>query len=157
MDADDREKKASTLQEAAPMKKRFAIACGVIVLVLLGGVLLAPHLERMIGVWGVGVHQRGITRELKTWEGKYGHVHTWDEARQNIGVLNYVQQYYVPGPNYHSDPETEAKLEAQRARTVQAIVSALKTFTGQDFGDDAARWEEWIEHAQPEKTAVKSR
>jgi hypothetical protein len=97
----------------------------------------------MVEAFGVRAHQRSVTRSLADWAAEHGTVNSWAEADRAIGMLEYVQWYYVPGPGYRSDPETEAALEAQRARTVAAIVAALRAFTGADFGTDAAAWRAW--------------
>jgi hypothetical protein len=93
--------------------------------------------------WAVGLHQKSITRELAAWEQDEARVTNWDEADHAIGMLEYVQNYYVPGPGYRSNPQTEAALESQRARTLAAIAVALREFTGEDFGTDAERWRAW--------------
>lgn len=93
----------------------------------------------------VGIHQRSVTLHLSDWENEYGRVRNWSEVDRAIGMLEYVQHYYVPASGYHSDPHTEAALEAQRARTVAAIEAGLKNYTGRDFGTDAARWREWMQ------------
>jgi hypothetical protein len=72
-------------------------------------------------------------------------------------MLEYVQHYCVPGPGYHSDEKTEAKLEFQRVRTLKAIVAALKEFTGQDFGTDVEQWRACIENNRPTKPQGKQR
>jgi hypothetical protein len=59
-------------------------------------------------------------------------------------VLEYTQNYYVPAPGYRGSPRTEEELQAQRARTEEAIATALRDFTGQDFGTDAAQWQDWL-------------
>jgi hypothetical protein len=50
----------------------------------------------------------------------------------------------VPGPGYRGSARTEAELEAQRTRTQEALAAGLQEFTGQDFGTDAAQWQEWM-------------
>ncbi|HZU37220.1 MAG TPA: hypothetical protein VFA18_14960 [Gemmataceae bacterium] len=127
------------------MKRRAIYAAGIIVIVLV--VLLAPYAWRRIDQWAGVIHQRAVTKELAGWESEYGQVRNWEQAQRAIGMLEYVQHYYVPGPGYRSDEKTEAELEAQRARTVQAIVAALKKFTGQDFGADAKQWQDWMRKA----------
>jgi hypothetical protein len=134
--------------------KRRAIYLGAIVVVVLGLVLLTPFACRRVEEWAVGIHQRSTTNSLADWEREYGQVHTWEEAQRAIDILEYVQRYYVPGKGYRSDQKTEAKLEAQRARTVQAIVAALKEFTGQDFGADAEQWREWVGKVRAAKPRV---
>jgi hypothetical protein len=133
-------------------RRTFYIA--VIIAAVLGAVFLWPFAWRRVEDFATSVHQRGVTIELATWETEYGHVQSWEEARRSIGMLEYVQRYYVPGPGYRSDGETEERLESQRARTMQAIVAGLREFTGQDFGVDADRWRVWAEEARavPHKT-----
>jgi hypothetical protein len=106
-------------------------------------VLLALYVGWHFEPWAAGFHQKSVTRSLADWEKEYGRIESWDEADRAIGMLEYVQTYYVPGPGYRSDPQTEAALEAQRARTLAAIASALRKFSGEDFGTDAGRWRTW--------------
>jgi hypothetical protein len=110
---------------------------------LVAGVLLIVYASTHFEEWGVGIHQKSVTRSLADWEKEYGRIGNWDEADRAIGMLEYVQSYYVPGPGYRSNPRTEAALEEQRARTVAAIVSALREFTGEDFGTDPEEWRAW--------------
>ena len=108
-----------------------------------GVVVFALYAVRNFEPWAVGFHQKSVTRELAAWEQDEARVTSWDEADHAIGMLGYVQNYYVPGPGYRSDPQIEAALDSQRARTLAAIASALREFTGQDFGTDAERWRAW--------------
>jgi len=99
--------------------------------------------------WWVGAHQRSVTRSLAAWAQEDSRVGTWQEADHAIDMLEYVEGYYVPGPGYHSDPQTEAALEAQRARTLVAIAAGLRQFCGEDFGADVCRWREWRKQHGP--------
>lgn len=137
------------------MMNRRTISIGAVVSVVLATALVAPYARRRLDEWAVSIHQRSTTMELADWERRYGRVHTREEAERAIGLLGYVQRYYVPGPGYRGDEKTEAKLEAQRGRTVQAIVSALKEFTGQDFGADAERWRDWMGDARSAEAPAK--
>lgn len=129
----------------------------ILAAVVVGGILavglVVPLVVHMVEAFGVRTHQRSVTRSLAQWEAEYGRVRSWTEADRAIGMLEYVQWYYVPGPGYRSDPQTEAALEAQRARTVAAIVAALRDFTGEDFGTDAARWRQWGQQRAPQEAA----
>jgi hypothetical protein len=117
-------------------------AC-VVAVITVAVVVLVPLGWQRVALWAVGIHVRSVTRSLAMWEKEYEHVDDWQEADRAIGMLQYVRGYYVPGPGYHSDAQTEAALEAQRARTLAAIAEALRDFTGEDFGTDAARWRAW--------------
>jgi hypothetical protein len=125
----------------------------VVTVALIGGlaavVALVLYVSRNFEVWAVAVHQRGVTRSLGEWEGEYSGVTTWPEADRAIGMLEYVQGYYVPGPGYRSDPQTELALETQRARTAAAIAAGLREFSGEDFGVDVPRWRAWREQHGP--------
>ncbi len=112
-------------------------------LVLGAAYFAVPHAWRRIDEFGTGIHQQSVTRSLAEWEKEYRQIHNLEDARRSIDMLEYVQSYYLPGPGYRSDKKTEAKLNAQRAQTVHAIVSALREFTGEDFGPDAAKWQKW--------------
>jgi hypothetical protein len=99
--------------------------------------------------WGVRAHQRSVMRSLAAWAQENSRVGSWPEADHAIDMLEYVQGYYLPGPGYHSDPATEADLEAQRARTLAAIAVGLCQFSGEDFGVDVRRWRAWRKQHGP--------
>ena len=80
---------------------------------------------------------------LARWGQEYAVVRNWREVERAIGMLEYAGRYYVPAPGYRSDPSTEAALAEQRERTVRAIATVLREYTGQDFGVDATRWQVW--------------
>src|SRR5262245_36022734 len=106
-------------------------------------VYVAWRLWPLIEAGPAGFHQRSVKNELSAWEREYSSVRDWREVGRAIDLLEYAQNYYVPGPGYRGRARTEAELEAQRARTLRAIAAGLREFTGQDFGSDAARWREW--------------
>jgi hypothetical protein len=103
-------------------------------------VIAAIDLPSRVERFGVRFHQRSTTRELIAWERECSHIETKNDAVRAAKLLEYIKNYYVPGPGYHSDPETEASLQAQRERTLATISGALKRFTGQDFGTDGVKW-----------------
>jgi len=100
-------------------------------------------LYQKIEAWGVAMHQQSVTKSLAEWGQESAVVRDWSEADHAIDMLEYVQHYYVTGPGYRGDPVTEAALEKQRERTLNMIASALREYTGQDFGVDATRWRAW--------------
>jgi hypothetical protein len=104
---------------------------------------LASLAWRGFDSWAVGIHQKSTTRELAAWEQEFSQIRTKDEAIRAVGMLRYVQDYYVPGPGYRSDSATEAALQAQRQKTSSTIARALEEFTGERYGADVERWEEW--------------
>jgi len=130
--------------------KRRTILAGVIVAVL-AVVLLALYAKRQIPA----MYHQSYTKELADWEKIYGRPQTWPEAMRSADMLRYVQHYYVPEFTFRSDEATEAALAAQRARTTRTIVTGLKEFTGQDFGEDAERWREWIEKTGEVESRIK--
>lgn len=134
---------------ASSRLKTYAIV-GVTALALLA--LLAPVAVRTFDAWAVGIHQQGVTRELAAWEREDSQVHNQQEAFHAVDVLRYVQGYYIPGPGYRSNPQTEAALEAQRHQTMAALVRALEQYTGEHFGLQIEKWEAWREHHQPPAT-----
>lgn len=90
------------------------------------------------------IHMRSVKNELADWEQEHRTIRDWRQAWQAAGMLEYVRVYYVPGEGYRSTPEYETELAAQRDRTLSAIVTGLREYTGQDFGTDAAEWKEWL-------------
>ena len=112
---------------------------------LAGIVFLVIYLPPRLVSYGVGLHQRSVTRSLGEWGREYSHIQTKNDAIRAAEMLEYISTYYVPGPGYRSDPETEATLQAQRERSLATISAALQRFTGQDFGTDGGKWLEWLE------------
>ena len=123
---------------------RFTVRRWMVAVAIIGG-LIGGCLEsyRRLETWGTALHQRSTTHELAQWEREYAVVRDWREAVRAISMLEYAGSYYVPGPGYRSDPRTEAALAEQRGRTLSAIATALRGYTGQDFGIDATRWQAW--------------
>jgi hypothetical protein len=121
------------------MNRRLKIGL-VIATPLLGAVML-PFAWSRFERWGVGLHQQSVTRELARWEEEYAKVRSNAEAVRAIDMLRYIERYYVPADGYHSEPVNEAALEAQRRKTMSAIVAALEQFTGKPFGLDLAKWD----------------
>lgn len=123
-------------------RKFILLLCLVLAeIVFLAAIDLPTRVER----FGVGIHQRGTTRELMAWEREYSQIETKNEAVRAAGMLEYIKNYYLPSPGYYSDPGTEASLKAQRERSLATITAALQRFTGQDFGTDGGKWLEWLE------------
>jgi hypothetical protein len=120
------------------------ISCGCVGITALA-LFVCYNAER----WAMAAHQRSVTRSLAFWEQEDSRVRNWQEVDHAIGLLEYVQGYYVPGPGYHSDPVTEAALEAQRARTLAALAAGLRQFCGADFGADVRLWREWRKQHGP--------
>ena len=115
------------------------IVMSVIVLAV-GAVLLVPSIEKTLA----RIHQEGITKELSDWSLEFGTVGNLTEAAKAIDMLRYIEAYYVAGPGYRSDYETERRLEEQRKKTIEAIVSALQVYSGKSIGDDPNAWETWM-------------
>jgi hypothetical protein len=86
----------------------------------------------------VAAHQRSTMQELVTWEREFSNISTAQEAERAAGILDYARNYYVVGPGYRSDPETEAKLEAQRRRTIDTIMVAIEEFKRREAGEASA-------------------
>jgi hypothetical protein len=136
------------LDEAMTMRRRRLVVL-LLGLVLAGTIVLVIYLPPRLVNYGVGLHQRSVTRSLGEWEREYSQIKTKHDAIRAAEMLGYISTYYVPGPGYHSDPETEAALQAQRERALSTIAGALERFTGQDFGTDSGKWLEWLKANDP--------
>lgn len=117
----------------------------VVSAVALGIALIAHFGWRAMERWGTARHQRSIITELASWETEVSQITNDKEAFRAVDMLSYIRRYYVPGPGYHGDPDTESALEAQRARTLKTISKALEDYTGEKYGDDFKKWEDWKE------------
>jgi hypothetical protein len=118
-----------------------AIIMGSLLIVAL---IVAPYAWRCLEAWGVGLHQRSVTLELANWEREHQKIENWADVERAVGMLEYIDGYYVPADGYRSDPQTEAMLQAQRAQTCQTIAAALHEYTGEDLGSDSAAWRHWL-------------
>ncbi len=79
----------------------------------------------------VAAHQQSTTAELAAWGQEFATIRDANEASRALGMLEYIQHYYVVAPGYRSDPETEQRLESQRDTTVRTISASLDTYFGQ--------------------------
>jgi hypothetical protein len=117
-----------------------ASLAGVAVLTLCAG-----GVWRLIEEGPAGIHQTSVMNELAAWEREYSTPRDGREALRAAEMLEYIQNNYVPSPGYRGSVKTETELEAQRTRTQETIVAGLRQFTGQDFGTDVAKWQEWLQ------------
>lgn len=119
----------------------------LVALVAVGVVTLwmsLPSIER----WGVGVHQKSVTRSLAAWGVGAARITNDASAIHATEMLRYIGSYYVPGPNYRGPLEVEAALERQRRESTERIVAALERYTGLEYGTNAQRWTQWAEKTQ---------
>lgn len=119
----------------------------LVTIICIGAAVLVPcagSIWRLIEEGPAGIHQAGVKRELAGWAKESASPRDWHEAWRAAEILEYTRTYYIPGEGYRGSPQTEADLGAQRTRTRAAISAGLREFTGQDFGVDAARWQEWL-------------
>jgi hypothetical protein len=63
-----------------------------------------------------------------------------NEAIRTAEMIKYVQTYYQPSDGYPGGEASENALQSQRQETIDAMVAALKSFTGEDFGEDSDEW-----------------
>src|SRR5687767_3709583 len=107
------------------MSRHLKIAGALAAIVLLGAVVGIFNWHR-VDAWAVGIHQKSTTRELAAWGQEFTQIRSDDEADRAVGMLRYVEGYYVPGPGYRSSQETESALETQRRKTLDTMVKALE-------------------------------
>lgn len=86
---------------------------------------------------------------MASWERELADITTAQQAKRAVDMLKYTSNYYTPGLGYRSDPQTEAALESQRKKTLLSIVAALEKFSGETFGLDIPKWEDWRDRQQP--------
>lgn len=117
---------------------------------IVGIVLLASSIcLTVLFMWGakylIRQHQLQLISELKQWEAQYSSVNSTREAIAAIEMYDYAKYFYEggEGSSYYSDRKTMLAVREQRAKTLNAIVQALETFTGLHYGHDYAKWQEW--------------
>jgi hypothetical protein len=103
---------------------------GLAIVLLVAAIVTAawPWLWKRVEWAAVGIHQRNVTRELESWEQEVKTIATAEQAKRAEKEVEYIRRYYVPAEGYHSDAETEKRLETQRQRTIDAISSALDDY-----------------------------
>jgi len=99
----------------------FFVAAG-----LLAAWLSLSRIER----WGVGFHQKSVTRSLATWAPETANITNSASAIHAAEMIGYMSTYYVPGPGYHGPMEVEAALEKQRRTSIELVVGSLERYTG---------------------------
>ncbi len=108
-----------------------------------------PRIER----WGVGFHQKSVTRSLAVWGEEDAQITNETSAIQAAKMVGYISSYYVPGPGYRGPVEVEAALERQRRESIARIVLSLERYTGLDYGTNVERWMTWAENRKISETA----
>lgn len=114
-------------------RKLLVPGLALVAIFAVGAVVFVPWLA-------VQAHQRAVTQELSLWEAEYGRASTANEAIRTAEMIGYVQTYYQPSDGYRGSEAIEDALQSQRQKTINAMVAALKSFTGEDFGEDADEW-----------------
>jgi hypothetical protein len=106
-----------------------------------------PRIER----WGVGFHQKSVTRSLAAWGVADARITNEASAIHAAEMVGYISSYYVPGPGYRGPLEVEAALERQRRESIERIVASLERYTGLDYGTNVEWWTQWAEKRKSSK------
>lgn len=115
------------------------------VLVMVAGVVTVRIAFPRIQRWGVGLHQRSVTRSLAAWGTTDARITDDASAVHAAQMVGYISSYYVPGPGYRGPLEIEAALERQRHESIASIVASLQRYTGLDYGTNVERWIQWAD------------
>ena len=99
----------------------------IIVVAVVGTIIFAVAFLLVIGSLAT-THHRSVTQSLANWSHEYSDIKDENDARRAIGMLGYIQDYYVVADGNRSDPETEKRLESQRAETLRIISKALDEY-----------------------------
>jgi len=114
-----------------------------------------PRIER----WGVGFHQKGVTRSLAAWGVEDARITNDASAIHAAEMVGYISSYYVPSPGYRGPLAVEVALERQRRESIERIVASLERYTGLDYGTNVERWTGWAEKrksSEPDGAANRS-
>ncbi len=125
-------------------QKARVILTSLVVVVAAGVVTVwmsLPRIER----WGVGFHQKSVTRSLAAWGVEDARITNDASAIHAAEMVGYISSYYVPGPGNRGPLEVEGALETQRRESIERIVASLERYTGLDYGTNVERWTEWAE------------
>lgn len=111
-----------------------------------------PRIER----WGVGFHQKSVTRSLAAWALEDAKITNDASAIHAAEMIGYMSTYYVPGPGYRGPLEVEATLERQRQESIARVAASLEHYTGLVYGTNAQRWSEWAAEREKQLAVRKS-
>jgi len=106
--------------------------------------------------WGVGFHQKSVTRSLAAWGLEDAKITDDASAIHAAEMIGYMSTYYVPGPGYRGPFEVEASLERQRRESIERVAASLERYTGLDYGTNAQRWSEWAAEREKQLAVRKS-
>lgn len=119
------------------MSTRKKIAAATILAI--GGVAICFAAVRLMMNSIAAAHQRSVTHSIAEWGEKHSSIEDDNDAWRAIGMLEYIRDYYVVGPGYRSDAETEERLESQRAETIRTISAALDDYINTQANESAER------------------
>jgi len=124
---------------------KYSVCSVVFIAVLVGAVILGFYIWGECQAWLLRTHQEHIAWELAQIEKEFATIDSFNQAQRAVGLLRYIEEYYVPKPGYRSDAITENNLETQRTQTLQTIIQALEQYSGQQLGENISAWEGWLE------------
>ena len=127
-----------------------AVLVGVAAVGTLVAALLWPRLE----TWAAGYHQKQVARALAEWSRAYSSLSTSNQAIEAADMVDYISHFYVPGPGYQGPTAVEATLARQRQESITAIVGALETFTGLQYGTNTQQWKRWADSQKPSSAGI---
>ncbi len=88
------------------------------------------------------IHKAGIASSLKDWGGQYSDIQNENDVVHAVEMLGYINNYYS---GYEDDGDIYSeRLKKQRTETLQVITKALGDYTGEKFGNDIQKWEDWL-------------
>ena len=124
-----------------------AVAAGVVTVWM-----TLPRIER----WGVGFHQKSVTRSLAAWALEDAKITNDASEIHAAEMIGYMSTYYVPGPGYRGPLEVEATLEKQRQESIARVAASLEHYTGLVYGTNAQCWSEWAAEREKQLAVRKS-
>ena len=115
-------------------------------------VAICVCLCRVIESFLIGQHQKSVIISLQEWENEYSKIDSLNDAIRAVEMCEYIKKYYWSGEGYYSCNEISERLENQYSQTLKVIFVALEDYSGNKYGDDINKWDEWIELKSQEST-----
>ena len=118
------------------------VLVSLVIVVAVGAVCVwmsLPQIEK----WGVGFHQKSVTRSLAEWAIEDANITNDATAIHAAEMIEYMSSYYVPSAGYRGPEKVEAALENQRRKSIELVVASLEHYTGLDYGTNVERWTDW--------------
>ena len=89
------------------------------------------------------------------WGAEYGMINTDEAAMRSVGMLEYIQTYYVPSETCRGPAEVAQDLQEMRHQCCEQITTALEIHTGLNYGLHIESWSNWANQQRSKQKELK--